>query len=121
MKTPVPGILHTSKLCLEAWLCGMRACYAIFGTEVERFVVPLAVDIDKIIELRIRWRWLEIFRLQDCLDKLVRLGGDFHLPAVRLACILNGFIRPAQFQQPGDDCLNTLCLTTDAQELFVAQ
>jgi hypothetical protein len=46
MKTPVPGILHASKFGLEARLDWIGACHTIFGTEVERFVVPLAVDIE---------------------------------------------------------------------------
>src|SRR6266571_707423 len=56
----------------------MWACHAIFGAEVERLVVPLAVDIDNIIELRILWWWLDIFWLQDCLDEFIGRGGDFH-------------------------------------------
>ena len=43
------------------------------------------------------------------------------LPTTSLADILNGFIYSAQFQQSSDDCLNTLCLTADVQELLVAQ
>src|SRR5450755_3420718 len=78
MKTPIPGILQASKLCLEALPYWSGACHAIFGAEVERLVVPLAVDIDNIIELRILQRWLDIFRLQDCLNKFIRLCGDFH-------------------------------------------
>src|SRR6266566_4725131 len=78
MKTPVPGILYTSKLCLEAWLYWIWTSHAIFGGEVERFVVPLAVDIDNIIELGILWRWLDIFWLQYCLNEFIRLCGDFH-------------------------------------------
>src|SRR5436190_5029872 len=56
----------------------MWACHAIFGTEVECLVVPLAVDINDIVELRmLRW-WLDIFRLQYGLNEFIRLGGDFH-------------------------------------------
>src|SRR5947209_11111341 len=78
MKTPVPGILHTSKICLKAWLYWIGACHAILGAEVERLVVPLAVDIDNIIELRILSRWLDLFRLQNSFDEFIRLRGDFH-------------------------------------------
>src|SRR4249920_491647 len=78
MKTPIPGKLHPSKFCLEAWLYWIGACHAIVGAEVERLVVPLAVDIDKIIELRILRRCLDIFRLQYCLNECIRLCGDFH-------------------------------------------
>src|SRR5271157_3620483 len=78
MKTAVPGILHPSKFCLEAWLYWIGVGHAVFGTEVERLVVPLAIDIDDVIELRILLRWLDIFRLQYCLDEFIRLGGDFH-------------------------------------------
>ena len=52
MKTLVPGKLHASKLCLKARLDWIGACYTVFSAVVERLVVPLAVDIDKIIELR---------------------------------------------------------------------
>src|SRR5712691_149762 len=44
VKTPVPGILHSRKFCLEARLYWIGASHAIFGTEVERLVVPLAID-----------------------------------------------------------------------------
>jgi hypothetical protein len=53
MKTPDPCVLHTSKFRLEAWLYWIGACHAIFGTEVKRLVVPLAVDINNVIELRV--------------------------------------------------------------------
>src|SRR5260370_37474892 len=78
MEAFVASILHTGKFRLEARLYWIRACHAIFGTEVERLVVPLAVDIDNIIELRVFRRWLDIFRLQYCLDEFIRLCGDFH-------------------------------------------
>src|ERR1700730_2397729 len=58
MKTLIPSILHTSKFCLEAWLYCIGTRYTIFGTKVESLPVPLAVDIDNIIKLRVfRW-WL---------------------------------------------------------------
>src|SRR5437764_11286449 len=61
MKAPVPGILHTSKFHFEARHGWIWTGNAIFGAEVERLVVPLAVDIDNIIELWIlRWR-LDVF------------------------------------------------------------
>src|SRR6266581_1627690 len=44
METPVSGILHTSKFRLEARLYWIWASHTIFGTEVERLVVPLAVN-----------------------------------------------------------------------------
>ena len=75
MKMLVPGILHTSKFCLEAWLYWMWACHTIFGTEVERLVVPLAVDIDYVIELRILRGWLDIFQLQFSLNEFIRLSS----------------------------------------------
>jgi len=53
VKAPVPGILHPRKFGLEARLYWMWTSHAIFGAEVERLVIPLAVDIDNIIELRI--------------------------------------------------------------------
>src|SRR6266849_8280 len=79
MKTPVPSILHTSELCLKTWLYWIRACHTIFGAEVERLVIPLAVDIDDVIELRLLRRWLDISRPQDCLNEFMRLCGDFHV------------------------------------------
>src|SRR5579859_2787914 len=78
VETPVPGILQTSKFCLEAWLYWIGASHAIFGTEIERLVVPLAVDIDNVIEPRVFGWWLDIFRLQDGLNEFIRLGGDLH-------------------------------------------
>src|SRR5438128_7314458 len=69
VKAPVPGILHPRKFGLEAWLYGMWTSHAIPGTEVERLVIPLAVDIDKIIAWRIFRRCLDIFRPQDCLNE----------------------------------------------------
>src|SRR5258706_12217970 len=78
MKTLVPGILHTHKFFLKARLDWIWACHTIFCAEVKRLVVPLAVDIDNIIELRILRRWLNIFRLQYCLDEFIGLRGDFH-------------------------------------------
>src|SRR6266699_4478510 len=78
MKTPVPGILYTSKFRLEAWLYWIWTSHAIFGTEVERLVVPFAVDIDDVVELRILGWWLDIFQLQNGLNEFIRLRGDFH-------------------------------------------
>src|SRR6266567_7352530 len=78
MKTLAPSILHTSKFCLEAWLYCMGTCHTILGTEVESLAVPLAVDINNIIKLRIfRW-WLDIFRLQYCFNEFICFRGDFH-------------------------------------------
>src|SRR2546430_515129 len=55
----------------------MGASHAILGTEVERLVVPLAVDIDDTIKLWIfRWR-LDIVRLQHPFNEVIRLCGDF--------------------------------------------
>src|SRR5260370_33795730 len=45
-KTPVSGILHTRKLRLETRLYWIWTSHAIVGTDVERLVVPLAIDID---------------------------------------------------------------------------
>src|ERR1700730_8796379 len=56
----------------------MGASPAIFSTEVERLMVPLAVDVDDIIKLWVfRW-WLYIFRLQHPFNEVIRLCGDFH-------------------------------------------
>jgi hypothetical protein len=52
-KTPPPSILHTSKFCFKARLFCLGICHAIFGTEVESLAIPLAVDIDNIIKLRV--------------------------------------------------------------------
>ena len=60
MKTLVPSILHTRKFCLEARLYWIGAGHAVFGAEVERLVIPLAIDIDDVIELRILRRWLDV-------------------------------------------------------------
>src|SRR6266581_9083757 len=78
VNTLVPVKLHTHKFRLEARLCWMWTSYVVFGAEVEGLVVPFAVDIDNIIELRILRRWLDIFRLQYCLNECIRLCGDFH-------------------------------------------
>src|SRR5205085_11307327 len=44
----------------------------------ECLVVPLTVDIDNIIELRIlRW-WLDISRLQNSFNEFIRLRSNFH-------------------------------------------
>src|SRR5215467_3096457 len=77
MKTLVPGKLHPCKFRLEARLNWIRASHVVFGTEVERLVIPLPVDIDDIVELRIFGWWLDIFRLQYCLNEFIRLGSDF--------------------------------------------
>ncbi|HEX9132503.1 MAG TPA: hypothetical protein VF844_09430 [Ktedonobacteraceae bacterium] len=53
VKTPVPGILYPSKFRREAWLYWIWACHAIFGAKIERLVVPLAVNIDDVVELRL--------------------------------------------------------------------
>src|SRR5258708_19820103 len=79
MKKAVPGILHARKFRVEAWLYWIGACHAIVGAEVERLVGPLAVDIDKIIELRFFWWRLDILRLQNRFDEFIRLCADFHL------------------------------------------
>jgi hypothetical protein len=77
MEAPVTSILHTGKFCLEAGLYWIGTCHAIFGREVERLVVPLAIDSDNIIELRIlRWR-LNVFRFEDRLDEFIGLRGNF--------------------------------------------
>src|SRR5437588_6176058 len=78
MKTVVPGILHTSKFYLEARLYWIGACHAIFGAEVECLLVPLAIDIDDVVELRVFRRWLDIFGLQLCFNKFICLRSDFH-------------------------------------------
>src|SRR5207247_5829899 len=83
MKAPVPGILHTSKFHLEARHGWIWTSNAIFGAEVERLVVPLAVDIDNIIELWIlRWR-LDVLRLENVLNEFIRLRGDFNFQRFR--------------------------------------
>jgi hypothetical protein len=53
VKSPVPGKLHPRKFRLETRLNCIGACHARFGIEIERLVVPLAVDIDHRIQLRI--------------------------------------------------------------------
>src|SRR5436309_14388974 len=83
MKAPVSRVLHTGKFRLEAGHCWIWTGNAIFGAEVVRLVIPLAVDIDNIIELWIlRWR-LDVFWLENVLNEFIRLRGDFNFQRFR--------------------------------------
>src|SRR5260370_1771636 len=71
VKTPVSGILHARKLRLETRLYWIWTSHAIVGTKVERLLVPLAIDIDDVIELRILRRWMDVPRIQYRFDEFI--------------------------------------------------
>jgi|SRR5579875_1332046 len=57
VKALVACVLHTREFRLEARYDGIGASDAILRAEIERLVIPLAININDGIELRIfRWR-----------------------------------------------------------------
>jgi hypothetical protein len=72
----------------------MRARHTIFGAEVERLVVPLAVDIDDGIELRILRRWLDIFgfRIVSMSSFAFVVTSIFNASGKEAVAVLRGYI-----------------------------